>query len=406
MSASRSDGVTAFKIRYLTRKMFTPWRPASLADIGLFTGAPQHHNLARVRDLAPIRTMPASSRPAPWPVGPSMSLPGTYHFDGQPRSTEQFLEDTDTAALLALVDGHLRYEHYALTGGPKVNWTSMSVAKSFVSALVGIAISEGHIAGVDESISDYVPVNPGSAYDGVSIKTVLQMSSGARWNEDYSDPQSDLHQLMHALSGVNGGLDGFIARMSKQNEPDTVCRYNSGETQILGALIARATGKNLAQYMTEKLVEPLGFESPSYWMTDLLGTEASFAGLNLTARDYARLGELYRNGGMWQGRQIVPEDWVRASTTIDSPIREAGRPMLGGHPIDLGYGYQWWIPSGRRGDFSAIGVLNQLVYVDPETATTIVKLSANRRYGTTDTEATNRDIENVEFLRALARNIR
>ena len=395
-----------FALRYAARRVLTPKRPASLAEIGLFTGVAQHENFARVRELAPISKMPASTRPFAWPVGSQISLPVMYPFGGAMRSTEAFLADTDTAALLVIVDGEIRYERYLLTGGPKVNWLSMSVAKSFVSALVGIAVDEGHISGIEDPISSYVPVDDESAYDGVSIKNVLQMSSGARWNEDYNDPRSDVHQLTRAMMGAGGGLDGFVARMTRECKPDAVCRYNSGDTQVLGALIARATGRTVSQYMTEKLIEPLGFESPSFWVTDLLGTEVVYAGLNLTARDYAKLGELYRNGGMWQGRRILSEAWVRASTTIDAPIREPGQPVVGNHGFDLGYGYQWWIPGGRRGDYSAIGVLNQLVYVNPETATTIVKLSANRNYGTSDLESTNRDIENVEFLRAIAATAR
>lgn len=204
------------------------------------------------------------------------------------------------------------------------------------------------------------------------------------------------------MQGENGGLDGFVARMVGESEPRTICRYNSGETQVLGALIARATGRTLTEYMQEKLVEPLGFQSPGHWMTDGLGTEACFAGLTLTARDFARLGELYRNHGEWHGRQVVPAQWVTDSVTVDSPIRASGEPVVGDHRFPLGYGYQWWIPAGDRGDFSAIGVYNQLVYVDPGSRTTIVKLSANRAYGTSGDESTNRDSENVEFLRAIA----
>ncbi|WP_203335723.1 serine hydrolase domain-containing protein [Nocardioides limicola] len=393
-----------FVARYLASKVRPGGRPAPLMDVGLFTGVPQHDNFARVRDLAPTRKMPAATRPFTWPVGPAIELPATYLFRGEERSTEQFLVDTDTAALLVLVDGTIRSERYLLSGGPKVNWLSMSVAKSFVSCLVGIAVEEGKIRNVDDPISDYVPVEPGSAYHGVPIKTVLQMSSGARWNEDYNDPGSDVHQISRAMLGLGGGLDGFVARMVRESAPETVCRYNSGETQVLGALIARATGQNVSDYMHEKLVEPLGFESPGFWITDMRGVEMSYAGLNLTARDFAKLGELYRNHGVWQGQRIVSDDWVRASTTVDDPIREPGRPIVGDHEIDLGYGYQWWIPAGDRGDYSAIGILNQLVYVDPTTRTTIVKLSANRLYGTSTEEATNRDVENVDFLRAIAQH--
>lgn len=405
MTKHTRSNLVPFVFKAIMNKVAHPTKPATLAEVGLFTGKPQHENFARISELAPTRRMSASPRPAPWPRGPGISIPLQYEFQGKSCSSKDFIRDTDTAALLVLVDGKIRYEEYFLNGGHQVNWLSMSVAKSFISCLVGIAVDEKLIASIDEPISSYVPVKPGSAYDGVSIRTVLRMSSGARWNEDYNDRDSDIHRLGRAMFGLGGGLDGFVANMVREAPPEMVCRYNSGETQILGALLSRATGRTVADYMYERLVEPLGFESPSYWVTDVRGTEMSFAGLNLTARDYARLGELYRNGGTWHGQRIVSEEWVRASTTIDHPIREPGHPIVGDHSIDLGYGYQWWIPAGDRGDYSAIGVLNQLVYVDPKSRCTIVKLSANRNYGTSTTESTNRDSENVEFLRAIAAHL-
>jgi len=153
--------------------------------------------------------------------------------------------------------------------------------------------------------------------------------------------------------------------------------------------------------MRETLVEPLGFEYDSYWLVDGMGMEMAFAGLNVTARDFAKLGELYRNHGRWNGTQIVPEWWVRASVLADAPHLEPGKPILADHALDLGYGYQWWLPDGDRGEFSAIGIYNQLVYVDPSRGVTIVKLSANPAYGTSMTEATNREMENIAFLRAI-----
>ncbi len=172
---------------------------------------------------------------------------------------------------------------------------------------------------------------------------------------------------------------------------------------MLGALVARATGRTMGDYMQEKLCEPLGMTSPGYWVLDPAGTEMAYGGLNLTARDYARIGELYRCGGVWQGEQIIPAAWVRDSLTVAAPHLEPGRPIIGGHPTGLGYGHHWWLPAGDRGEFSAIGVYNQFVYVDPTARTTIVKLSANRRYGTSATESTNREMETLTFLRALAR---
>lgn len=370
---------------------------------GMFNGTPQYDNFCRMHDLVPTNRLEPSTRPRPWPTGTPLDLPESFAFDGQSRSSEALFTETDTSALLVLHDGQVRHERYALTGGPEVPWLSMSVAKSFISTLVGIALGEGHFNSIDEPISRYVPVEPGSAYDGVTIKQVLHMSSGARWNEDYGDRQSDITRLVAASKGKDGSnLDQFIASMVRESEPDVICRYNSAETQVLGALIKHTTGESITDYMQQRLCEPLGFASPGYWMVDATGMEHAFGGLNLAARDFARIGELFRNGGRWHGTQIVPEQWVRDSTSVDDPIREPGNPVVGGHSFDLGYGYQWWIPSGDRGEFMGIGVYNQFVYVDPTAKVTIVKLSANPRYGLSEDESDSRIMESIAFFRAIA----
>ena len=371
-------------------------------QLALFSGATQHNNFNRLHQLAPTRMMARSSKPFVFPKGPDIDLPSNYEHDGVQKSIEEFYSETDTTALLVLKDGQLRFERYSLTGGSDVHWISWSVAKSFISALVGIALSEGHISDIKDAISDYVPVPPGSAYFGVSIKDVLQMSSGARWSEDYSDPNSDVMRL----GGVMGGalsLEEFIAGMAPESIPGTVCRYNSGDTQALGALLVHATKRSISDYMREKLCEPLGMNAPSYWLIDNTGMEMAFAGAILTGLDFVKLGELFRNNGTWQGMQVVPADWVKASITPDAPHLVPGRPWLNDHNLPLGYGYQWWIPDGQCGEFTALGIYNQLVYVDPSRGVVIYKQSANRAYGTTKDEATNRDIESIYFLRAIAR---
>ncbi|WP_243060070.1 serine hydrolase [Nocardioides sp. SR21] len=374
------------------------------ADLGLFTGVAQVDNFCRMADLLPSVEMPASTRPRPWPSGAPVEAPATFDHAGRVKPFEDGFAETETAALLLLHRGEVRYERYALTGGPEVRWISMSVAKSFVSALVGIAIEEGHIGGVDDMISDYVDVPDGSAYDGVAIRDVLRMASGARWSEDYSDPTSDALRLAAAMSG-QGTLVDFVGGMVRELEPGTMCRYNSGDTQALGLLLIKATGRSLADYMHEKLVEPLGFTSSCSWLVDSAGTEAAFACLTVTARDFARLGELYRNGGRVGDVQVVPEAWVAESVAESAPPFEP-IPGLEGEP-PIGYGYQWWIPKTdageTTGEFSGIGVYNQFVYVDPAREVVVVKLSANRRYGTSLEESDNREAENMEMLRALAR---
>ncbi|MEO0962365.1 MAG: serine hydrolase [Pseudomonadota bacterium] len=374
---------------------------AQQADLGLYTGVPQHDNFQRMMDLFPSRKMEAAETPVDWPDGPAATLPESFMFEGVSRSVLSFLKDTDTSALLVLQNGEVRFEDYYLTGGRDVAWISWSMAKSFISALVGIAIGEGLIRSVDDPISTYVPRLAGSAYDGVPIRHVLAMSSGARWSEDYSDPDADVHKLSAVMAGAST-LDDFVAGMQNERAAGSLCQYNSADTQALGMLLASATGRDIAEYMQQKLCAPLGMTSPSYWLLDMAGRELALGGLCMTARDFAKIGELFRNKGRFGNHQIVPADWVASSTTPTGKHQQAGKVIVGGHVLPLGYGDQWWVPAGDRGEFSAIGVYNQFVFVDPSRHAVIVKLSANRAYGTSPDEAVNREMETVEFLRAVA----
>ena len=374
------------------------------ASVGLFTGAPQHEHFDRLYRMLPSSRLAASSVPHRFPDGNPVDLPPSFDFAGTTVDTEEFLHVTDTAALLVLRDGAVVHEQYRLTGGPDVQWISFSVAKSFVSALVGIAVQHGHIRSVDDPISDYIDTDPGSAYEGVRIKDVLQMSSGARWNEDYSDPASDVVRLGEALA-PGGGLDRFVASAAPDVAPGTVCQYNSTDTQALGALLVRATGRSITDFMQEHLYEPLGMESDGYWLLDAAGREMAFGGVNLTARDFAKLGELYRLGGARNGTQVVPAEWVAASIVPDAPHLEWGRPVIAGENLPDGYGYQWWLIPGGLDQYSAIGVYNQWVFVSPRHGVTIVKLSATRTYGTTMGEETSYSGTHEAFLQAVATHV-
>jgi CubicO group peptidase (beta-lactamase class C family) len=189
--------------------------------------------------------------------------------------------------------------------------------------------------------------------------------------------------------------------MVRDITPGTLCRYNSGVTQMLGQLLVAATGRSISDYMREKLMQPLGMNAAGCWLIDSTGREMAFAGVNLIARDFAKLGKLYRLGGVWNGRQVVPADWVQAPVTSDARHLQPGSI----HSVPFGYAYQWWVPAGERGEFLAAGVYNQFVYVDPSREVVIVKLSASRRYGTTMTEATNRQVESVALFRAIAASL-
>jgi len=372
-------------------------RAATVAS--LFSGAEQYENFNRLHTLFPNAEMKASATPYEFAAGAALTLPTDFQFEGNRVDVSTFLTETDTAALLVIKDGAIVFEDYWLTGGEDVTWLSMSVAKSFVSALVGIAVGEGKIDSIEDPVTKYVPDLAGSAYDGVSIKDILQMSSGARWNEDYSDPESDINRFGRIFA-LGGSLNAFAATLENQRPAGTYNLYNSTDTQVLGMLLVNTTGETIADYMSEKLWQPLGAESQAYWLLDSEGMEMAFGGMNATARDYAKIGELYRLGGQLNGQQIVPADWVAASVTPDAPHLMPGKDNPASD-FELGYGYQWWVPEGDEGEYSAIGVYNQFVFVNPTRSTVIVKLSANSEYGTSTDPSSYREIETIEFFRAI-----
>jgi CubicO group peptidase (beta-lactamase class C family) len=362
----------------------------------LFSGVEQYEQFNRLREVFPHHVIRASTSPYVFPRGETMSLPSTYIHRGASKDTQSFLEETDTAALFVVSNGAVVYENYWLTGGADVHWMSMSVGKSFVSALVGIALEEGLIQSVEDPVTDYVPSLGGSAYEGVRIKDLLQMSSGARWNEDYSDPQSDIMRFIHTF-GTGASLNEFTSTLVRAREPGTHNYYNSMDTQALGMLLVAATGESLSAYAQKELWEPLGMEQDGFWITDDEGMEMAAGGLQVVARDYAKLGQLYLDGGSWRGTQIIPAGWVQDSVRPDGSHVQPGLDPA----YPLGYGYQWWIPPGDEGEYSAIGVYNQFIYVNPTKRLVIVKLSANSDYGLTDDDSSWRELETFGLFRSI-----
>jgi len=364
----------------------------------LFTGVEQYQNFNRVYEFFPTSELVPSNAPLIFEHGPSIELPSHFIFQDNLINVNEYLSRTDVTALLILKDGKIRYENYWLTGGKSVKWLSASVAKSFISALIGIAIDQGYINSVDDAVTVYVPQLKDSAYDGVRIKDILQMASGAAWNEDYSDPNSDINRSVRIFA-LGGSLDQFSASLKNEKKPGTFNRYNSTDTQVLGMLLREATGISVTQYMQKMLWDPIGAEDNAYWLLDSENMEVAYGGFNATARDYAKLGELYRLEGNINGTQIVPSNWIQASITPDAAHLMPGENALSDYP--LGYGYQWWIPDDS-GDFMAIGVYNQFIYVSPQNNVVAVQLSANNIYGTNEELSTSSEFESISFLKAIS----
>ena len=356
------------------------------------------YNFQHMDEIFPSRTVQRGDGVFEFDRG-SYDLPSGFRYADRSYDTEAFLEDTATTGLLIVQDDKILLERYQRGHSPSGRHIAWSVSKSFVSALFGIAVAEGHIRDIMQPVTDYLPELEGSGYEGVPIKHLLQMSSGVRFNEDYGDSSSDINRMGRVLA-LGSTLLEFAATLSRERTPGTFQHYVSIDTQVLGIILVRATGQSLASYTSEKLWQPLGMESDAYWLLDGSGMEMAFGCLNASLRDFARFGRLYLHRGNWNGRQIVPEAWVAASITPDAP-----HLMPGPNPNssnDLGYGFQWWIPPGPDGDFMALGIYGQMIYVDPKSRLIIVKNSADRDFQRNRFEPTR---ETLALWRAVAADL-
>ena len=359
-------------------------------------------NFRHPENLLPVRRIQRSGPTYQFPQE-TRDLNKTYEFKGETRNVDDFLKKTITTSFLVIKDDKIVSERYFLGATKETTHTSMSVAKSFVSALVGIAIDEGLIAGVDRPISDYVPKLKGSGYDGVAIKHVLQMSSGVKFDEEYDNLFSDINLMFYKVFGFRQPIDDYIANLTTEFPPGQTSYYRSCDTQALAMLISTVTGKPVSEYLEEKIWSKIGMEYDASWCTDPNGTELAFGFLNATPRDFAKFGVLYLHDGNWNGEQIVSEAWVRESVVPDNPNLQPGPK---GEEFDtfgnFGYQYQWWIPDNPDGDYLAIGVWGQYIYVYPKENLVVVKTSIDPDFEANDYE---HDDETVAVCRSIATNL-
>ena len=326
-------------------------------------------------------------------------LPATYTYNNKEKSINEWIDHTDTTGLIVIKDDTILFEKYYRGNTETSKAISWSVAKSFVSALFGIAVAEGHIKDINAPVTDYAPLLKPSGYNGVPVKHILQMSSGIKFTENYGDFYSDINRMGRAFA-LNTSFDDFVISLKSEKKSGIYNHYVSMDTQVLGIVLRETTGKNLSEYLEEKIWKPCGMESDATWLIDSNGMEAAFAGLNVVLRDYARFGRLYLKEGNWEGAQIIDPQWVKDSITPDAP-----HLMPGKNPASswtLGYGYQWWIPENRDGDYLAIGVYGQFIYIYPRYNIVIAKTSAYADY---NKDGDAMEIETIEMFRAIAREI-
>ena len=279
-----------------------------------------------------------------------------------------WIADRAVTGIVILKDGQLVHQDYFLGTGTDDLRVSWSMAKSVLSALFGVVMAEGHIASLDDPVTKYAPALTGSAYDGATIRNVLNMASGVRFNEDYMDFSSDINKMGRVLA-LGGSMDGFAAGLHDRDAaPGTAWHYVSIDTHVIGMVIRGATGRPVADLLEEKILRPMGLEAAPYYVTDGLGEPFVLGGLALRTRDYARIGQMVLQKGFWNGRQIVPADWIAASTTPSAP----GGAM---------YGLQWWMPPDPSpGEVMAQGIYGQYIYINPTLNVVIAVNAADRGF--------------------------
>lgn len=309
------------------------------AAVLFWSQAERLRNFPAMERIFPGNVVRAAGRARPLSRGAPLPIPSA--------EVDAFMATQNAAGLIVVQDGKVRLERYALGYSRDGRWTSFSVAKSVTSTLVGAAIKDGYIKSLDDPVTRYITDLAGAGYDGVTIRQLLTMTSGVKWNEDYTDPGSDVARMF--AEAVPAGQDPTVAYMRKLPRVDTPGSkfvYKTGETNLIGVLVRRATGKRLADYLSEKVWTPFGMERDAFWMTDQGGGEVSGCCLSVSLRDYARIGMMTLED---DGR-IAPKGW----------FADATRPQVaftGG-----GYGYQWWtLPGG----YAAQGIFGQAILIDP-----------------------------------------
>jgi len=335
------------------------------------------HTYIHMDEYLPSKILKKANQAFVFPRVENSSLPIDFVYNGNAYNTLKYIDSSFTQGFLFIQNDTIQYENYWRGQKENIQHISWSMSKSYVSALFGIAIEEGFINSIDQTVDEYLTDLKGSGYEGVKIKDVLQMSSGIKFDETYSDPHSDINKYWNGfISGKS--QDNFAASLINERAPGTYNHYVSINTHVLAMIIVKATGRSLTDYMQEKLWDPMGAEFDAYWLRDGEGMEMALGGLNACLRDYAKIGRLYLNKGNWNGIQLVPGAWIDAS--IHSTEEHLGSQSKNSAHAGIGYGYQWWIPEGEEGEFMAVGVFNQHIYINPTTNTIIVKNSANQNY--------------------------
>jgi CubicO group peptidase (beta-lactamase class C family) len=350
------------------------WRPIHAID-----------GFSRLDEILDANIVRRSPRPSTWTrpaLEPAIAYDGAARMGGGRFDLDQYLARNPTTALAIVRGDTLLVERYRYGRRDTQRMTSFSMAKTLVAMLVGVALADGLIGSIDDPAERYVAGLAGSAYGRTPLRHLLTMSSGVDFREDYSG-NDDVARLSRAtIGGVLAGASAARQFDERGAAPGARWNYASAETYVLALVLRAAIGRSIADYMSEKIWRPMGAEADATWLVEATGIEVGYMGFNAVLRDYARLGRLLAEGGRAEGRQLVPEAWIREMTRAHIPGAATGRWY--------GYGYQTWVFPANDGSFALLGVRGQTLFVDPARRLVLVHLAVRpdaRDPGGADTTA-------------------
>jgi CubicO group peptidase (beta-lactamase class C family) len=361
----------------LAAYFFQPWSAHSPSVMTkLFSPEVRVENHRNMKRIFPWRDIAASPAPVVFPKAEKPLL-AEFQYEGSTKKLDEFLQRTQTTSLVVIKNGTIVSEKYFQGADEKSQFTSWSVAKSFLSTMVALAMKDGLIKSLDDTAEQYVPELKGKPYGPVTIRQLLQMSSGIKFDETYTNKLSDINMLFYRVFLAGASINDVMTGYERDVPAGTRFQYVSSDSQVLSWVLTKASGMSLSKYIQTRLWAPLGMESSAYWSIEREGgAEVAYCCLNATARDYAKLGQLYLDQGKWKGQQFLPEGWVKEATR---PSQDYLKPEASALKL-RGYQYQWWVPAGYDGEYFANGVWGQMIWVSEKTNTVIVKTSVDKEY--------------------------
>ncbi|MFC5474057.1 serine hydrolase domain-containing protein [Paraherbaspirillum soli] len=355
----------------------------------------QVNTFRHIDRLFPSRTVAHGAKVYPLAVSDKPLRDVVFDSAGKQVDLFDYISLNRVSGLLVIKNGKIAYENYELGNTPETRWMSMSIAKSITASLIAAAIKDGYIKSIDDPITRYLPKLNGSAYEGVTVRQLLQMASGVQWKETYTDPNSDRRHMLQVQSAQqDGAVLDLMAKLPRVAAPGTRWNYSTGETQVAGALVSAAVGKSESAYLSEKIWAKFGMESDAtWWLESANGGEIGGSGIAATLRDYGRFGLFLLEDGMVDGERVLPEGWVK----------EASSPQtIGGQQVDYGY-MLWPVPrsagSIHASAFEARGIFGQHIYMNPAQKLVIVVWSARSKPSGTPPVADH------DFFAAVARTL-